>query len=83
MAVAMAEACFGVGLGADIEVDLAPLQLFSETQARALVAVASSDLDTVLAAAEAAGVPAVDSGAVGGDRLLIRAGWCSSRRGGR
>ncbi|MEM9556918.1 MAG: phosphoribosylformylglycinamidine synthase subunit PurL [Acidobacteriota bacterium] len=71
LAVALAESCFGRGLGADVRVDLAPVNLFSETQARAFVAVAPDDLDTVLREAEDLGVPATEIGEVGGSRLKI------------
>jgi phosphoribosylformylglycinamidine synthase len=73
LAVALAECCFGRGLGARITVPGSPTALFSETQGRALVAVAPRDVDAVLRAAERARVPARTLGAVGGDRLEIRA----------
>ena len=60
LAVAMAEACFARGLGADIRVALSPVALFSETQGRALVACSASAADEVLEAAEDAGVAARD-----------------------
>ncbi len=84
LAVALAEACFGgapggatrgqaVCHGAEIDVALSPTHLFSESQGRALVAVAPEHVDTVLARAESGGVVARDVGQVGGDRLTIRA----------
>jgi phosphoribosylformylglycinamidine synthase len=74
LAIAVAEATFSRGLGATLEVPLEGADLFSETQARALVACAPASADRVLQAAEEAGVPALDAGEVGGDELVIRAG---------
>ena len=80
LAVALAEACFGGSeggrqpwLGAEIDVGLSPTALFSESQARALVAVPPKKLDALLERAAELGVPAHDAGAVGGDRLVVRA----------
>jgi phosphoribosylformylglycinamidine synthase len=70
--VALAEACFGRSLGAELELPLEPLQLFSETQARAVVAVPQKQVRPVLQAAEEAGVPARDVGKVGGSKLAIK-----------
>ena len=61
----------GRGLGAELELPLEPLQLFSETQARAVVAVPAERVDEALAMAREAKVPARDVGAVGGDRLSL------------
>jgi phosphoribosylformylglycinamidine synthase subunit PurL len=74
LAIALAEACFGAGLGAIVEVPLAGADLFSETQARALVACSPAVLDRVLQAAADAGVPAAEIGEVGGEELVVRAG---------
>jgi phosphoribosylformylglycinamidine synthase subunit PurL len=77
LAVALAEACFGRGLGAVVDVEgigLAGADLFSESQARALVACAPAALPGVLAAAETAGVPAAEIGEVTGERLAVRSG---------
>ncbi|HYG64503.1 MAG TPA: phosphoribosylformylglycinamidine synthase subunit PurL [Thermoanaerobaculia bacterium] len=74
LAIALAEACFGHGLGATLEVPLEGAGLFSETQARAMVACPPASLDRLLAAAEEAGVPAQEIGEVGGDELVVRAG---------
>ncbi|HVS15485.1 MAG TPA: phosphoribosylformylglycinamidine synthase subunit PurL [Thermoanaerobaculia bacterium] len=71
LAVALAEACLGGGLGARLTVDLQPRALFSETQGRAVVAVAPASVEALLALAESAGVSAVDAGEVGGDRLVV------------
>jgi phosphoribosylformylglycinamidine synthase len=69
--VALAESCFGAGLGVKVKLPIAPLALFSETQARAFVAVGRSAVDAVLEAADDIGVPAQEVGEVGGDRLEI------------
>jgi phosphoribosylformylglycinamidine synthase len=71
LAVALAEATFGALVGARIAVPLGPAALFSETQARALVACSPAHADRVLERAEAAGVPAREIGETGGDRLEI------------
>ena len=79
LAMALAEACIGgiaggeAGLGARVKVDLAPLDLFSETQARALVAVAPARLERLLRLAEENGVPAQEVGEVGGSELVLAA----------
>ena len=70
--VALAEACFGRGLGVELELALDPSQLFSETQARAIVAVAPKQVKAVLEAAEEAGVPASEVGKVGGTKLMAK-----------
>jgi len=69
LAVALAEATFGAGIGAKIDVPLAPAALFSETQARAVVACAPMHLDRVVDTAVAQGVPVREVGETGGDRL--------------
>ena len=73
LAVALAESCFETGLGADVEVPDDPSALFSESQARAIVAVPADALDKVLEEAESTGVPAREIGSVGGSKLKIRA----------
>ena len=70
LAVGLAEVVLG-GMGADLRVDLDPVDLFSESQARALIAVAPENVDEVLEEAEALGVPAVELGDAGGDRLAL------------
>ena len=72
LAVALAEAAIGGRLGADLRVDSEPVNLFSESQARAIIAVAAGDAEQVLKEAEEFGVPAVDLGVVGGDRLKVQ-----------
>jgi phosphoribosylformylglycinamidine synthase subunit PurL len=73
--IALAEACFGRRtMGAQVDVPLAGADLFSETQGRALLAVAPEALDPVLAAAEEAGVPAREIGETGGESLVVKSG---------
>nr|MDP9121351.1 phosphoribosylformylglycinamidine synthase subunit PurL [Acidobacteriota bacterium] len=72
LAVALAEACFTRGIGAVVEVPLAGADLFSETQARALVACTPASVEVVLRAAEEAGVPAQEIGEVGGADLVLK-----------
>jgi phosphoribosylformylglycinamidine synthase len=69
--VALAEATFARGLGVRLALDGDPLSLFSETQARAVIAVAPQETDRVLALAAEIGVPAREIGVVGGDRLDV------------
>ncbi|NJL27783.1 MAG: phosphoribosylformylglycinamidine synthase subunit PurL [Thermoanaerobaculia bacterium] len=82
LAVALAEACFGGSpsgggarrlLGADVKLDLEPRNLFSETQARAIVAVPAGAVETILEEAASFEVPAIEIGSVGGDRLRVHA----------
>jgi phosphoribosylformylglycinamidine synthase II len=72
LAVALAEACFTQRLGATVELPLSPLALFSESQARAVVACRPAAVERVLALAEAAGVAAIEAGEVGGEDLVVR-----------
>ncbi len=75
LAVALAEACFDRRLGATVDLgDLNPLRLFSESQARALVATPATWVEEVLAEAEQEGVVAREIGVVGGDRLRVVCG---------
>jgi phosphoribosylformylglycinamidine synthase len=72
LAVALAESCFARGLGVAVEVPgYGAADLFSESQARALVACPPAQAERVLARAERAGVPARDVGEVGGGELMI------------
>jgi len=73
LAVTLAESTFGSGIGAQLRVPLAPTALFSESQARAVVAVAPHQLDVFLALAGELGVPATEAGETGGERLRIEA----------
>jgi phosphoribosylformylglycinamidine synthase len=77
IAVALAEACFADGTGAVVALPRGtdghePFgTLFGESASRAVISVAASDLDAVIAQAGAAGVPAAAIGRTGGDRLTI------------
>ncbi|MCB1056747.1 MAG: phosphoribosylformylglycinamidine synthase subunit PurL, partial [Acidobacteria bacterium] len=71
LAVALAEACFGRGLGARVRVATGGSRLFSESQGRAVIAVPPERLEKVLQKADRVGVPAVEIGEVGGDRLSV------------
>ena len=73
LAVALARAAFGRGLGARLRVPATPTALFSESQGRALVACSPGMVDRVLEAAEEAGVPALEIGEVGGEVLEVEA----------
>jgi phosphoribosylformylglycinamidine synthase len=72
LAVTLAEACFGRGLGVELELPLEPVQLFSETQARAVIAVPPRQVKAVLETAAELKVPARDVGKVGGGRLQLK-----------
>ena len=74
LAVALAEAAMGGGLGAVLRVGLDGADLFSETQARAVVACKPASLERVLRAAEEGGVPAEEIGEVGGETLDLQTG---------
>ncbi len=69
IAVALAECALASGVGARIEGTFNPLQLFSETPSRVLVATRRPQ--SVLDAANGAGVPARALGAVDGSRLVV------------
>ncbi len=73
LAVTLAEATLGAGVGATVRTALAPTALFSESQARAVIALAPEHLDQLLALAVELGVPAEEAGETGGDRLTIAA----------
>jgi phosphoribosylformylglycinamidine synthase len=72
--ISLAEACLGRGMGAAVTAPFEGADLFSETQARAIIACAPAAADRVLAAAEEAGVPALDLGETGGEELVVRSG---------
>ncbi|WP_019006559.1 phosphoribosylformylglycinamidine synthase subunit PurL [Cohnella laeviribosi] len=75
LAAALAEACFGRGLGAsvDFQSNLRPdIALFSESQSRALLSARPERADELAAWLDSQGVPAQRLGTVGGDRLTIR-----------
>jgi phosphoribosylformylglycinamidine synthase len=72
--VALAEACFPFGLGARVEVPMEGAALFSETQARALVACKPEHVDRLLRSAERRKVPVREIGEVGGDEIELTSG---------
>lgn len=74
LAVALAESCISGQIGAKVALDSelrADLALFSESQSRILLSVEPGKADELLRQMAAAGVPAVDIGAVGGDDLVV------------
>ena len=78
-AVALAEACFGGGVGARVKVPMTPTELFAESQARALVACPASDLADLMELAEQKKVPAREIGETGGGELSIHADGTHAR----
>lgn len=74
LGVALAEACFGENIGATVSLssDLrADVLLFSESQSRILISVATEKADEVLALAGEMGVPAQAIGQTGGEQLVV------------
>jgi phosphoribosylformylglycinamidine synthase subunit PurL len=72
LAVALAEACLASGTGAAVTLPGDPFTyLFSESAARALVAVAPGAEAALTQLCAAAGVPAVALGTAGGDTLDV------------
>ena len=71
LGLALAEATFGEGVGAAVRVGLSATALFSESQGRAVAALAPRHVERFLALAEQHGVPAAEVGEVGGDALEI------------
>jgi phosphoribosylformylglycinamidine (FGAM) synthase-like enzyme len=80
LAIALAECTFdsgGLGVSADVTAvgeDPAyavPATLFGESASRIVISVASDQLDTVMTAAEEAGVTAREIGRVGGDSIRL------------
>ncbi|WP_276356624.1 phosphoribosylformylglycinamidine synthase subunit PurL [Cohnella caldifontis] len=75
LAAALAESCFGRGLGASVEwtPNLRPdLALFSESQSRILLSAKPEKAEKLAALLKEQGVPATRLGTVGGDRLTIK-----------
>jgi len=75
LAAALAESCFGRGLGARVEwtPNLRPdLALFSESQSRILLSAKPENAEKLAALLKEQGVPAARLGTVGGDRLTIK-----------
>jgi phosphoribosylformylglycinamidine synthase len=74
LGVALAECAIAGHVGAHVSPGAAlpaKVSLFSESAGRAVVTCAPGDRDAVIAAAAAAGVPAIAIGAVGGDMLIL------------
>ncbi|MCP4204449.1 MAG: phosphoribosylformylglycinamidine synthase subunit PurL [bacterium] len=71
LAVALAEAAFGAGVGVEVALDSSARGLFSESQARAIVAAPAERVDRFMTSAEARGVPAAEVGSTGGDKLAL------------
>jgi phosphoribosylformylglycinamidine synthase len=80
LAVALAEATFGHELGARVSLDATPVSLFSESQARAIVALSPASAEAALALAAEMAVPAVEIGEVGGSSLRLELGGEVSTR---
>jgi phosphoribosylformylglycinamidine synthase len=75
LAAALAECCFGRGLGANVDLptDLRPdLALFSESQSRILLSARPEKSDELEAYLKSQGMPVQRLGIVEGDRLTIR-----------
>ena len=73
VAVTVAEMALASGLGATLDTPEGPQHaaFFGEDQARYVISAAEADSAAILADAEAAGVPAVRIGAVGGDAVKL------------
>ncbi|MDR1775194.1 MAG: phosphoribosylformylglycinamidine synthase subunit PurL [Actinomycetes bacterium] len=75
VAVALAESAIGGRVGFEVALDddlPAAVSLFSETQSRVVVSCDSANVDAVLDAAAAHGIPFSVLGDVGGNRLVIQ-----------
>ncbi|HEX2577901.1 MAG TPA: AIR synthase-related protein, partial [Aquihabitans sp.] len=71
LGVALAELSVRSGVGVDVAVLDGTTRLFAEQPSRVVAAVAPAGLADLLAAADAAGVPAVELGSAGGDRFRL------------
>ncbi|MDR9506885.1 phosphoribosylformylglycinamidine synthase subunit PurL [Brevibacillus agri] len=72
--VALAESCFGKGIGAQVELSSElrnDVLLFSESQSRILLSASPEQAEAILALAGEHGVPAEKIGTIGGDRLVV------------
>jgi phosphoribosylformylglycinamidine (FGAM) synthase-like enzyme len=86
LAIALAECTFdngGIGVTANIAGEAAGAfsvnaVLFGESASRIVISVDPDRLDTVLSAATAAAIPAVEIGNTGGDRIRISVGGRSA-----
>ncbi|MGZ0051935.1 phosphoribosylformylglycinamidine synthase subunit PurL [Brevibacillus gelatini] len=74
LGVALAESCFGKGIGAKVELGSelrSDVLLFSESQSRILLSASPEQAEAILALAGEHGVPAEKIGTIGGDRLVV------------
>ncbi|RNB57874.1 phosphoribosylformylglycinamidine synthase subunit PurL [Brevibacillus gelatini] len=74
LGVALAESCFGKGIGAKVELSSelrSDVLLFSESQSRILLSASPEQAEAILALAGEHGVPAEKIGTIGGDRLVV------------
>ncbi|WP_025844376.1 phosphoribosylformylglycinamidine synthase subunit PurL [Brevibacillus agri] len=74
LGVALAESCFGKGIGAQVELSSElrnDVLLFSESQSRILLSASPEQAEAILALAGEHGVPAEKIGTIGGDRLVV------------
>ena len=71
IAVALAECTFARALGCRAQLQSSALSLFSESQARVIVAVAPEDLEAFLELGSKSTLHAAEIGEVGGDRLRL------------
>ncbi|MED4571663.1 phosphoribosylformylglycinamidine synthase subunit PurL [Brevibacillus agri] len=74
LGVALAESCFGKGIGAQVELSSElrnDVLLFSESQSRILLSASPGQAEAILALAGEHGVPAEKIGTIGGDRLVV------------
>ena len=82
IAVTLAESCFdtgGLGATIDLPAGARPVSaLFSESASRIVVSADASNVETILARAAAAGVPARRIGTTGGPRLRIAVGGAAA-----
>jgi phosphoribosylformylglycinamidine synthase len=71
LAMALAESCFGHGIGAAVVLEDPFLDLFSESAARAMVTVAPSRHEELVDLAEKHGVPLASVGRTGGSTIEV------------
>ncbi|EJL39159.1 phosphoribosylformylglycinamidine synthase II [Brevibacillus sp. CF112] len=74
LGVALAESCFGKGIGAQVELSSelrSDVLLFSESQSRILLSASPEQAEAILALAGEHGVSAEKIGTIGGDRLVV------------
>jgi phosphoribosylformylglycinamidine synthase len=79
IAVTAAESCFDTGLGVSIDLSMVSASdgfddiatLFGESASRVVVSARPDDVEALMALARRAGVPALQIGTVGGDRLRV------------